>query len=78
MIMKLGMQYRRLEIFKVYIYDDPWDDLDIFYGKVKFGGPGFEWEKLLQSHLRRSATNDNLFKVFFLTSLFGIKIHNQI
>ena len=37
MIFKLGLQHRGLEVYKVYINDYPGDDLDIVYGKVKFG-----------------------------------------
>ena len=33
MILKLGMQHLGLKLYKVYINDN----LDLFYGKVKFG-----------------------------------------
>ena len=42
MILKLGMQHRGLEMYKVYINGDPgFNNLDPFFGKVKFGNLGF-------------------------------------
>ena len=38
MILKLGMQHQVLEYYQICSNDDPgYFDLDIFYGKVKFG-----------------------------------------
>ena len=41
MILKLGMKHLGMELYKVYINHDPgpWDDLDLFYGKVNLGRP---------------------------------------
>ena len=47
-IFKLGMQHGGLKLYKVCIYGDP-VDLDLFYGKVKFGNLGFSIGKSVNS-----------------------------
>ena len=51
MILKLGMQHQGLKLYKVYVNDDPgltWTD---FMARSNWVVCGFEWGKLLQSHL---------------------------
>ena len=45
MTLKVGMQHWVLEYYQICSNDD-WVDLDLFYGKVKFGPLCFEWEKV--------------------------------
>ena len=49
MILKLGMQYHRLKLYKVYINDDPWLTLTYFTARSNWVDYRFEWVKLLQS-----------------------------
>ena len=52
MILKLDMQYRVLEIYKVYINDELVLTLTYFTTKSYSATYAFEWEKLLQIHLK--------------------------
>ena len=51
MILKVGMYYRGLKLYKVYINDDPGMTLTYFTARSNWAAYSFEWEKLLQSHL---------------------------
>ena len=51
MILKLGMWYRGLKLYKIYINDDPGLTLSYFTAKSNWVIYTFEWGKLLQSHL---------------------------
>ena len=51
MILKLGMYYRGLKLYNVYINDDPGMTLTYFTARSNWVTYMFEWGKLLQSHL---------------------------
>ena len=51
MILKLGMKHRGLELYKVYINDDPGLTMTYFTARSNWVIFTFEWGKLLQSHL---------------------------
>ena len=51
MILKLGMFYWGLELYKVYINDDPGLTLTYFMARSNWVTCTFEWGKLLHSHL---------------------------
>ena len=57
MILKLGMQHRGLEVYKVYLNDDPGMTLTYLTTRSNFAAYAFEWEKLLQSHLKDKTCN---------------------
>ena len=52
MILKLGMQHQGLKVYNVYINDDPQLTLTYFTARSIKVAYAFEWEKLLQSHLK--------------------------
>ena len=51
MILRLGMQYQELKLYKAYINDDPGLTLPYFTSRSNWLGYTLEWGKLLQSHL---------------------------
>ena len=51
MILKLGMYHCGLNLYKVYINDDPGLTLTYFTARSNWVICTFEWEKLLSSHL---------------------------
>ena len=61
MILKLGMQYRELKLYKVYINDDnPVLTLTYFTARSNWVAYSFEWGKLLQSHLMGKSCSKGL------------------
>ena len=52
MILKIGMQHRGLKLYKVYLNGDPGLTLTYFMARSNWVAYSFEWEKLLQSHLK--------------------------
>ena len=51
MILKLGLQYQGLKLYKVYINDDPGLTLTYFTAMSNLVAYTFKWGKVLQSHL---------------------------
>ena len=59
MFMKLGMQHRGLNLYKIYMNDDV--NLHLFNVKVKVACVAFvfEWGNVLQSHLMEKLNQKN-------------------
>ena len=51
MILKLGMKYRGIKLYKVCINDNPWLTLTYFTTRSNLVAYVFEWGQLLSSHL---------------------------
>ena len=51
MVLKLGIWHRGLELYKVFMNDDPWLTLTFFTARSNWVTYTFESGKLLQSHL---------------------------
>ena len=66
MILKLGMYYWGLKLYKVYINDDPKLTLTYFTTRSNWVACTFEWGKLLQSYLME----ENLQQRIILTELY--------
>ena len=49
MILKLGVQHRGLELYKVYVNDDPWLTLIYFTDRSNLVAYAFEWETFRKS-----------------------------
>ena len=52
MILKLGMNYQAMELYKVYINRDPWMTMTYFMARSTSVAHVFEWGKLLKCHLK--------------------------
>ena len=50
MILKLGMQHKRLKLYNLYINDDPGLTLTYFTARSNWVAYTFEWGKLLQNY----------------------------
>ena len=59
MILKLGMHHRGLDVYKVYINDNPGMTLTYFMARSNIATYDFEWEKLIQreKHAAKNQTN---------------------
>ena len=76
MTLKPGMQHWVLEYYQVCSNDDPWDDLDLFYSKVKIGplcffmgkGKTIDFSETIVIYDLKLATDDQSDKKFLLTS----------
>ena len=66
-----------LNLAKVYINDDPGLTLTYFTARSNRVAFTFKLGKLLQSHLRRYAANDKIFKLFILHPFLASTIYNN-
>ena len=52
MILKLDKKHKKNGALQSLYKSIPWDDLDLFYGKVNLGHLTFKWGKLFKCHLK--------------------------
>ena len=60
MILKLGMLHQGLNIYKVYVNDDPGLTLTYFTARSNWFAYTFEWGELLQSYLMEKTSSKGI------------------